>query len=38
MMGLDERYNPCSFFPITTLKWRFEELVFGIYNITNIIL
>jgi len=23
--GLEETYKPCSLFPITTVKWRFES-------------
>jgi hypothetical protein len=28
--GVEETYNPCSLFPITTVKWRFKDDI--IYN------
>jgi len=32
--GLDDVYVPCSFFPITAVKWRFEDDI--IYNTKKI--
>jgi hypothetical protein len=29
--GLEDAYEPCSFFPITAVKWRFEDDIL-IYN------